>query len=318
MKAFLGLDTSNYTTSAAVFRPESSTLHHSKRLLPVKDGELGLRQSDALFHHVRQLPQVLSQAAEGLSREETEAVCVSDKPRNASGSYMPCFLAGCMAADSLGAVLKVPVYRISHQEGHLAAALWSAGRMDLLEQEFIAFHVSGGTFEALAVRPGQEHVFEADILARTLDISAGQLIDRVGQMLGTGFPAGPALERLAAKGKVLWRRKPVLKEGCCCLSGLENLAQKSLKEGVPPEDLSRTILEHIAQVLEAMTDFAREKAGDLPLVYSGGVMANAFLKERLSARGDCAFAQPDLSSDNACGAAILGWVLHQRREERSI
>lgn len=313
MSVFLGLDTSNYTTSAAVLHPESSTLRQSKRLLPVKAGELGLRQSDALFHHVRQLSEVLDEAASELDGEDISAVCVSDRPRNAPGSYMPCFLAGKLVADSLGAVLKVPVYYASHQEGHLAAALWSAGRMDLLEKKFIAFHVSGGTFEVLAVRPGEDHVFDVDILAGTMDISAGQLIDRAGQMMDLGFPAGPALERLAMEGKVLWRRKPVLKDGCCCLSGLENLARKSLEEGASQQDLSRTILEHIAQVLRAMTEYALERAGDLPLVYSGGVMSNALLKERLAGVGECAFAQPAFSADNACGDAILGWVLHQRK-----
>ena len=314
MKAFLGLDTSNYTTSAAVFYPESSTLCQSKKLLPVKAGELGLRQSDALFHHVRQLPQVLADASADLIGGDVAAICVSDKPRNAAGSYMPCFLAGKLAAESIGTVLKKPVYNVSHQEGHIAAALWSSGRMDLLDKPFIAFHVSGGTFEALWVRPGQEHVFDADILARTLDISAGQLIDRVGQMLGLGFPSGPALEALAGRGKVLWRRKPVLKDGCCCLSGLENLAAKSLREGASPEDLSRTILEHIAQVLVSMTQYARARAGDLPVVYSGGVMANGILKEHLRELGQCAFAEPAFSADNACGTAILGWVLHSRKE----
>lgn len=313
MSVILGLDTSNYTTSAAVFSPESNTLCHSKQLLPVKEGELGLRQSDALFHHVRQVASVLSQAVEEGRNRRITAICVSDRPRRVSGSYMPCFLVGKAVADSLGAVLGVPVYTISHQEGHLAAALWSAQRMDLIEQPFLAFHVSGGTFEALAVHPNKKEPFKIEILAHTLDISAGQVIDRVGQMLGLGFPAGPALEAMATKGKVLWRRKPVLHQGCPALSGLENLAKKSLQEGALPEDVCCTILEQIAQTLCAMTTYIREIAGNFPIVYSGGVMANALLRQRLEVMGPCAFAQPEFSADNAAGAALLGWILHQRK-----
>lgn len=311
MKTYLGLDTSNYTTSAAYYCPESNTLCQNKKLLPVKEGELGLRQSDALFHHVRQLSPIIQDLWNN-NQGEIAAVCVSDKPRNVEGSYMPCFLAGKLVAEAAGTLMHVPVYYVSHQEGHIMAALYSAEKLEYRHQEFLAFHVSGGTFEVLHVRPSTERIIEATILAHTLDISAGQLIDRVGQLLGLGFPAGPALEKLAAQGKCIQRRKPVLKNGCCCLSGFENIAMRLKEQGCTSEDICRTVLEHIAQVLIAITDYALQTAGNLPLVYSGGVMANTYLKEQLAHQYQCAFAEPVYSADNACGTALLGWLLDNR------
>ncbi len=196
---FLGIDTSNYTTSAAKYDARSSTVCHSRKILPVGKGELGLRQSDALFHHIRQLPEVLERLMEG-EGERPAAVCVSDRPRSLPDSYMPCFLAGKTVGQAVAQTMGLPFYT-SHQNGHIAAALWSAGRMELLDRPFLAFHVSGGTFEALRVAPSREEVFAPAIQAKTLDISAGQLIDRVGQMLDLGFPAGPQVEQLALRGR---------------------------------------------------------------------------------------------------------------------
>ena len=198
MKGYLGIDTSNYTTSTAVYCPEHDLVLQKKKLLPVPAGALGLRQSDAVFHHTVQLPQLL----EELSAEfggEIRAVAVSNAPRDAEGSYMPCFLAGMSAARAIASFLKVPLYFFSHQSGHIAAALYSAGRLSYFERPFYAFHVSGGTTEALLVRPNAAQIFEKELLAQSLDLKAGQAIDRVGGMLGLPFPAGAELDRLFAQ-----------------------------------------------------------------------------------------------------------------------
>lgn len=308
---FLGLDTSNYTTSAAIYEPESSTVRHSRKLLPVGEGELGLRQSDALFHHVRQLPEVLSPLLEG-RQSRPLAVCASVTPRSLPGSYMPCFLAGSTVGQAMAQACGVPFYAASHQNGHLAAALWSAGRTDLLDRPFLAFHVSGGTFEALRVRPSREEVFSPGIIAATLDISAGQLIDRVGKMLGLGFPAGPRVEELAREGKWEKRVTPTFRGRDCCLSGMENKARRMLEQGTAPEDLCRFILVYLAAVLCRMAEDAIAEAGEQPIVFSGGVMSNGILREELSRRFQCCFGEREYSSDNAAGAAVIGSVLYQR------
>ena len=306
----LGLDTSNYTTSAAVYDLESGVILQRKQLLPVKEGALGLRQSDALFHHVRQLSAQIS----GVMNETkfpVSAVCVSDRPRGVEGSYMPCFLAGKMAGECIGAALRIPVYYTSHQAGHIAAALYSAGKLELLNRPFLAFHVSGGTFEGLRITPDEEQVLSAEILVHTLDISPGQLIDRTGVRLGLPFPAGPHLERLAEKGH--WGKvpKPVLKEGCCCLSGMENQVEKMQRESAAPQDIACYIQTYLAGVLIAMTNWCLERTGPMPVLYSGGVMSNAFLREQLTGP-ERYFAQPAFSADNACGVALLGALLARR------
>ena len=305
----LGLDTSNYTTSAARYEPESSTVCHRRKLLPVREGELGLRQSDALFHHIRQLPEVLDSLPLGEARPL--AVCASDRPRSLSDSYMPCFLAGKTAGQTAARVCGVPFYATSHQNGHLAAALLSAGRLDLLDKPFLAFHVSGGTFEVLSVSPGPE-VFVPQKIAGTLDISAGQLIDRMGQLLGLGFPAGPQVEKLALQGR--WGKKvvPTFRGQDCCLSGMENKAGQLLEAGTSPEDLCRFVLEYLAAVLCQMAEDALAGRGELPLVFSGGVMSNSILRETLARRFRCVFATPELSADNAAGVALIGGLLYQR------
>ena len=191
----LGLDTSNYTTSAALFDTADGTVKQVKRLLPVKKGELGLRQSDAVFHHTRQLPEIITKLFEDCG-EAPAAVGVSVRPRNIDGSYMPCFLCGEGLADSLGAVNGIPVYKTSHQVGHILAALYSADRLDLAGERFIAFHVSGGTTDCLLAEPDEENIVRATELGTSLDLKAGQAVDRVGLMLGLDFPCGRGLKRL--------------------------------------------------------------------------------------------------------------------------
>ena len=150
MSMYLGIDTSNYTTSVCLYDSDSGKVISKRKLLPVKDGELGLRQSDAVFHHIQQLPALFEEAFGNFS-DNIKAIGVSYAPRTEKGSYMPCFTVGTTAASILSSVLKVPVYRFSHQQGHIAAALYSVDRLDLLCQKHIAFHVSGGTTEALLV-----------------------------------------------------------------------------------------------------------------------------------------------------------------------
>ena len=172
---FLGIDTSNYTTSAAVYH-SGLNLEQNKQLLPVKSGQLGLRQSDAVFHHVQQLPYVLEPLLQ--KNNNIIAIGVSDKPRNMTGSYMPCFTVGYGTAKAVALALRVPLYTFSHQEGHIAAALYSAKKPELLKEKFIAFHVSGGTTEAVLVTPNDETVFTTQLIASSLDLKGGQAVDR--------------------------------------------------------------------------------------------------------------------------------------------
>ena len=297
----LGIDTSNYTTSAAVF--DGSGGYNAGRLLEVRPGELGLRQSDALFQHIKHLPGRFAELqAEGWLTG-LSAVGASTRPRAVEGSYMPCFLAGEGQGRTLADALGVPFYAVSHQQGHIAAAAWSAGRLELLDRPMLAWHLSGGTTELLYVEPDGVNV-RAQCVGGTSDISAGQLIDRTGVLLGLPFPAGKALDALASKSGPV-RGFPVKLNGLTfSLSGMENKGKALAEQGRPPAEIARFTLETVASAVRRATDAARKRWPGLPVLCSGGVASNRLLRTVMS---DAAFAGPQYSTDNAMGAAILAW-----------
>lgn len=307
----LGLDTSNYTTSAAVFDGEGG--RNQGRLLEVRPGELGLRQSDALFQHVKHLPEVVEAllGEEGLGT--VQAVGASTRPRAVEGSYMPCFLAGASQGQVLSQVLGVPFYAFSHQQGHLAAAAWSAGRLDLLDRPFLAWHLSGGTTELLRVEPEEDRVaVRAEILGGTSDISAGQLIDRTGVLLGLPFPAGKEVEKLSRQAQKREYYKAKVNGLTFSLSGMENKVRQMVKRGEEPAEIAWFAQETVCRVVQACTKAAMEAYPGLPVLCSGGVASNGRLKELLRQNCGALFAQPQFSTDNAMGTAVLTWRALER------
>ncbi len=277
-----------------------------KKLLPVKAGELGLRQSDAVFHHTRQLPELITEAFAQAGEATLEGVGVSVRPRDQEGSYMPCFLTGALAARAAASGAGVPEYRFSHQAGHIGAALFSAGKTQWRELPFLAFHLSGGTTECLLVQPSDENIFEIQVVAQSLDLKAGQAVDRVGVMLGLGFPAGAELDELSQKAVGEYHPKPTMKGLDCCLSGLENQCAKLLQEQMLPEEIARYCFSFLGNTLEEMTVRVQQRYGRLPLLYAGGVMCNRQIKGQILSRfPDAVFAQPEYSSDNSAGIALL-------------
>ena len=307
MPEYLGLDTSNYTTSCAVWNMSSGELRQQKQLLPVKAGEAGLRQSDAVFHHTKQLPELMERLLPE-SLTQLSAIGVSVRPRNAEGSYMPCFLCGQTLARSIGAVTGARVYETSHQIGHILAALYSAGQLALLDRPFLAFHVSGGTTDCLLCEPDSRQLLKITQLGTSLDLKAGQAVDRVGLMMGLQFPCGKALEELAMQSSRRWKLRPVLKGGDCCLSGLQNQCEKLLREGTPHPDVARYCLKAVEETVSAMTAAALEKTGRIPVVYAGGVMSNKLIRSVLEERFGAYFAEPAFSCDNAAGTAVYAAI----------
>lgn len=304
MALFAGFDTSNYTTSVALFDSETGKVIHRKKLLPVKEGSLGLKQSDAVFHHVKQLPELVSDLFAEMD-QPLKAVGVSTKPRSMDGSYMPCFLVGNLAAETTCAVAKAPKYEFSHQQGHVAAALYSCGRLDLLKQEFIAFHFSGGTTECVHVRPDEEQILSTEIIAESLDLKCGQVIDRVGNMLNMPFPSGKYLDELSQKSNKTYKVKPTFKDNNVCVSGVENQCKKRLEQGEAPEDVAKFCLESVCAIVETMIRHNMEQYPGLPLIFSGGVMSNSLIRARVTEKFGGSFAAPEFSSDNAAGIAVL-------------
>lgn len=303
---YLGIDTSNYTTSVAVFDCENNSIRQLKKLLPVKSGEKGLRQSDAVFFHTRQLPLLMREL---FSSEISSPVCVgvSSRPRNVEGSYMPCFTVGMCGGECISSSLGIPLHKFSHQQGHIIAALFSAGRLDLINERFVAFHVSGGTTEVLLVTPDKDNIISCDIIASSSDLKAGQAVDRVGLMLSLDFPCGMQLDELSRKSTETYKIKPNVKNGNCSLSGLENKCKKMILDGEKSEDVAKFCIQYICAALDAMTAYVIEKYGDLPIVFSGGVMSNSYIRSVLSEKYGAYFATSEFSSDNAAGIALLSY-----------
>lgn len=304
-KLYLGIDTSNYTTSAAVYNADTRSVHQNKKLLSVKPGEVGLRQSEAVFQHIKQLPDVI----DGVVRDDESivAIGVSSRPRNIEGSYMPCFMVGETVARSISSVCNKPVYKTSHQVGHILAALYSCQRLDLIKNDkpFIAFHVSGGTTDCLLVKSDDEEVIAVSEISSSLDLKAGQLVDRVGVMLGLEFPCGKELEQLANRSTARFKPKATIKDGNCCLSGIENQCRDMCVRGADKCDISLFALKSIEAAIYDMTSYAMSKYGSLPVVYAGGVMSDKLIRDRLERSFDSYFAEPSFSQDNAAGIAIF-------------
>lgn len=304
MALYLGIDTSNYTTSAALYDSITGTVTQQRRLLSVKPGDKGLRQSDALFQHVRELPEIFEKLYNG-EKKEIAAVGFSARPRDVEGSYMPCFLAGREAALCISAACSIKSLEFSHQAGHIAAALYSTQKLSMIKEKFIAFHVSGGTTDVVVVSPKENYDFIIEPFATSLDLKAGQAIDRVGVMLGLDFPAGPKLEELALQSNAKFKIHPCMKGNDCCLSGLENKCDDMIRKGEKSCDVARFCLEFIKITLDAMTAAAIKEIGNLPILFAGGVMSNSIIREYMTGKYGALFAKPEFSSDNASGIAAL-------------
>ena len=298
----LGLDTSNYATSLAVYDTGTAQFPVMlKQFLPVKPGQLGLRQSDAVFHHTTALPLLLEQLSKQINLKELSAVGVSVKPRPAEGSYMPCFLAGRSIAVALHAALGIPLCETTHQQGHIAAALYAAGG-DLYDSRVLVFHVSGGTTDLLLVNNLQVE----KTVGSSQDLYAGQAVDRLGVLLGFGFPAGEDVSALAASCDEPITPKVSVKEAYCSLSGLQNQCEALLKSGKTPAYTAKYCLLCVAETVVRMLQFAQSQYPGLPCVCAGGVMSSDLIQNYVTAKlPGVRFVPGKFSSDNAAGVALL-------------
>lgn len=297
----IGIDTSNYTTSIAWYNGTSGV--NCSKLLPVKQGELGLRQSDAVFAHIKGLPELSGRLFSDIRPENVCTVGVSTRPRAVEGSYMPCFMVGYSHAKLLSDVFQVPLIQVSHQQGHVASSLWSAGRLDLMDTPHLAWHLSGGTTELLLVEPEGKNVVCTKI-GGTTDISAGQLIDRTGQILGLPFPSGKSLDELSrhAGGKEVFRVK--CDGSNFSLSGVQNKVQQFYEKNPSPEETAAYALRCVSGAVYKATEQALNRFPGLEVVFSGGVASNSMLRQVMEPLSPI-FAQPQYSTDNAMGVAVL-------------
>ena len=297
----IGIDTSNYTTSIACFDGISG--ENCSRLLPVKQGELGLRQSDAVFAHIKSLPELSGRLFSHIEKAQITAVGVSTRPRAVEGSYMPCFLVGYSHAKLLSDALGVPLVEVSHQQGHVAAGLWSAGCLELMDEPHLAWHLSGGTTELLLVEPQGKNVVCTKI-GGTTDISAGQLIDRTGQLLNLPFPSGKHLDALSQDARLQETFRVKCTDRTFSLSGVQNKVQQFHAAHGEPAETAAYALRCVAKAVFLASQQAMKDYPGLRIVFSGGVASNSMLRQTLKPLNPV-FAQPQFSTDNAMGVAVL-------------
>ncbi|MBQ9161968.1 MAG: peptidase M22 [Clostridia bacterium] len=323
-RCYVGFDTSNYTTSAAAVAVgedgELSVIANCKAPLPVGEGERGLRQSDAVFAHTKNLPVVIRQLAEHIEGYSVCGVGYSSRPRDVEDSYMPVFLSGKVAAEAYASALGVPLYEFSHQNGHIMAALYSSGALadGLLRKSFFAFHLSGGTTEAVLVAPhevaadgARDGFFTSRLLCATADINAGQAIDRAGVAMGLAFPCGREMEQLARE----WMgdipsMKITVNDGKCNLSGLENKALQLYASSQNKSQVSAFVFSVIGKTVLKMTEYLQAEYSEehpYDVLYAGGVMSNTLMRPMLSEGKNYKtyFAEPQYSADNAAGVALM-------------
>ena len=303
----IGMDTSNYTTSIACFDGHYGV--NCSRLLPVKQGELGLRQSDAVFAHIKSLPELSGRLFSDVQIGKITAVGVSTRPRAVEGSYMPCFMVGYSHAKMMADLLQVPLIEVSHQQGHVAASLWSAGHLELMDEPHLAWHLSGGTTELLLVEPEGKNVCCTKI-GGTTDISAGQLIDRTGQLLQLPFPSGKHIDALSKEAELTETFKVKCPGLEFSLSGVQNKVQQfHEKHGIPAETAAYA-LRCVAKAVYLATENALKMYPGCRVVFSGGVASNSMLRQ-VTLPLNPIFSEPQYSTDNAMGVAVLAHRLSQ-------
>ena len=302
MSYTLGIDTSNYATSLAVFDTAGEVVCAKKKFLPVKAGQRGRRQSDALFHHTAVLPGMTAELGAEFDLTQIAAVGVSEKPRPAPGSYMPCFLAGVGAAQAFALGRGAAMVRTTHQQGHAAAALFAAGGAELFGRQVLLFHISGGTTDLLLC----DQAREIRLLGTSSDLYAGQAVDRLGVRLGFGFPAGAEVSRLAAACEEEVKPRSSVRGMDCSLSGLENQCAALLEAGKAPAYVCKYCLLCVADTVVRMTKAALAQHPGLPVVCAGGVMSSSVIRDWVQRRlPQVQFVPAQYASDNAIGVAIL-------------
>jgi N6-L-threonylcarbamoyladenine synthase len=317
----IGLDTSNYTTSVAIVDSDKNIVFDNRIVLSVKPGERGLRQNEAIFQHINNVPILINKTFENFDKDLIKSIGYSSKPRNLIGSYMPTFNVGTSCANIISKTLDIPLFQFSHQDGHIEAALIDHDFQ--YHQSFVAFHISGGTTEILNIANFSKEGFNNEIIGGSKDISFGQLIDRIGVTLGFNFPCGKYMEEYLIKKTAESMSKEFIENNIkenikqihsennyVNLSGMENYFNKLISSSnIKTEDVIAKLFLIISDALIKQIQYSLEVSGLSKIVLSGGVFANSYIRKYIQEANindcDIYFGDPNLCSDNAVGIALL-------------
>lgn len=310
-KYYLGIDTSAYTTSISLMDYNLNIVADLRIPLEVEAGLKGLRQQEAIFQHLNNFPILIDKLSNSIDFKDILEIGVSSRPRNIEDSYMPVFLFGKNQAYILSKILKIPYKKFSHQENHLAAAL--IHNVELLNHDFIGIHISGGTSEFLKVDSRGDNL-SIELIGNTLDISFGQLIDRIGLKLGINFPCGSEMDTISKRGNIIDINIPISirDDYYFNISGLENFFTKLIEENkYKEEDIIISLFNIIAIVIEKILNNIYKSHSLKKLLVTGGVASNSYIRKYLKEKidfMDVYFSKKELSSDNAVGNSLLSKI----------
>ena len=307
----IGIDTSCYTTSIAAITLEKSIILNEKIMLNVKENTKGLRQSEGVFQHINNLGELSEKLNLLHNNYNIVGVCVSKKPRPVENSYMPVFTVGYNFAKVMANSLNCKFYETTHQENHIEASLLNSKMIN--RDRFLSVHMSGGTTEILLLNRKKNSLeYNIEIVGGSKDISFGQFIDRTGVKLGYNFPAGKYIDKNAIDCdiKILKGLKTSVKEGYMNLSGLENQVNK-LIDSEDSKYISKLVLDAVVRNMYKSLTYICDLYNVNEVIFCGGVAASKYLRNNLSTklRKDkiySHFTNPEYSTDNACGCAIIG------------
>lgn len=305
----LGIDTSCYTTSIAAISLDRKIILNEKIMLKVKKDCKGLRQSEAVFQHINNLGEISENINEKLKDYKVIGVCASSKPRPLDESYMPVFTVGLNFGKLLSSINNCPFFVTSHQENHIEASLINNKLKD--NNRFIAVHISGGTTEILLVDKTEEGYF-IDIVGGSLDVSFGQLIDRLGLKLKYNFPCGKYIDEDAIKCNEFIEQglKTSVKGSYMNLSGIENQINE-LIEKYPKEYICKLLLDTLSRCMyKALTHICNQYNID-EVLFAGGVSSSKYMSQKIYIKLQnqnirSYFTESQYATDNALGCAIIG------------
>lgn len=307
----LGIDTSNYTTSIAIVDQDYNIVADERTILEVPKGLRGLRQSDAVFKHIKNIPVLVEKVLSNIDNECIQCISVSSRPRPVDDSYMPSFLCGQAFAKTTASALSCSYIEFSHQEGHIRSGCLNSPIN--LGEEILVFHLSGGTTELLQVQ-ANSNGYNIHKIGSTLDISFGQLIDRVGVQLGMPFPAGKYMDQMALNyngNPTNLFKRIFIKDTIINLSGIETQCLRYIEKKEDQKALVNELFKKISDVLKTLILNASSKTGCKNMLLVGGVSASRFIRnclkeEFVNHNLNIQFANSELSTDNAVGIAALG------------
>lgn len=314
---FLGIDTSCYTTSCAIVDSDGEVVGEARRILSVKDGDRGLRQSEMVYQHNRNLPVLMQE----LPPVPITGIGVSGFPRRLEDSFMPAFTVGLGYAQGLVHFLGVPLHVFSHQENHILAA-FRVNRWTSIEP-FLNLHLSGGTTELLygTMEDGDFHL---ETIGGSKDLQGGQMVDRIGVKLGLHFPAGAALDTLAQQAETYEPLPTSVVDGWISFGGPCSEAMRRLEREPLPyaesfqSSMALATFNCISRSLEKLFDYHLDKHDVRHIIAVGGVMSNSIIRERLTThmrRKGISFhiVPPQYSVDNSTGNAYGAYLQSLRK-----